>query len=150
MSDVRPCDGCTACCSVFGVEEIGKAPWTGCEHLVDRSGCQVYETRPAMCREFYCLWQGGAGGPFDRPDRLGVIFAPTNGPTEFTGEEEYQAYELMPGMFATGRVVRLAKQIAGTDKLIIGHRHGGEVLTFIGPPEKIKAAQEWVKKNAGA
>lgn len=146
----RACGGCTACCSIFGVEEIGKAPWTGCKHLL-KTGCKIYRRRPRMCKEFYCLWQSGFGKKADRPDRLGVVFAPTNGETEFTGEKEFQAYELFPGAFSKPAVVKLAKWIAGDDKLVVGHRHGGEVLTFLGPQRKIRAAQEWVrKKNEGA
>ena len=150
----RVCGGCTACCTIFGIEELGKKPWTECEHLTKAPftrGCSIYRKRPRSCREFNCLWLGGAGTVKARPDRLGVMFAPTNGVTEFTGEWEFQAYEVFPGAFGKPDVVLLAKLIAGRDKLIIGHRHGGGVLTFIGPPEKIKAAQEWTRKqNEGA
>lgn len=146
---VRKCGGCVVCCSVFGVEEIQKDPWTGCPNL-NSTGCLIYQDRPAKCREFYCLWQGGLGDMGQRPDRLGVVFAHTNGKTEFTRKMEYQAYEVKPGAFGDAKVIALAKSLARSSKLIIGHRYGGKMLTFLGPKGKIKAAQEWVKrKNKG-
>ncbi len=149
MDSIRPCGGCTACCSVFGVHEIGKEPWTVCEHLVKEKGCKIYGKRPQMCQEFFCLWQGGTGRDEDRPDKLGVIFAPTNGPTEFTGEEEFQAYELHPKAFLNAQVVCLARAMTEiNEKLIVGHKYGGKEFTFMGPQAKIKAAQDWVREQS--
>lgn len=137
---VRPCDGCTVCCSVFGVEEINKPVWTKCEHLSDR-GCGIYDTRPTHCRGFYCMWQNGLGTAGERPDKLGVIFAPTNGKTDFTGEMEIQAYEVVPLAFNKPEVVKLAKTFGDRGKLVIGHCYGGKEYRFVGPPDKIAKAQ---------
>lgn len=145
-SQVRPCDGCTECCSVFGVEEIDKDPWVPCDHL-SHEGCGIYATRPKYCRSFYCLWQNGMGGAEDKPDKLGVIFAPTNGKTEFTKQEEIQAYEVEPGAFSNPRVVHLSKRFVDRGKLVIGHTYDGESLRFMGPPDKVSKAQKWAEKN---
>jgi Fe-S-cluster containining protein len=138
----RACDGCTACCSVFGVEEIDKKPWVPCEHLNDR-GCSVYETRPKMCHEFYCLWQSGLGPDSTRPDKLGVVFAITKGVLESTGCIEAQAYEIEPGAFERPAVVMVARELARKRMLIIGHTHGGKTLRFMGPKDKIEKAKNW-------
>jgi len=142
---VRACDGCTACCSVFGVEEIDKAPWVTCEHLNDR-GCSIYETRPKMCHEFYCLWQSGLGPDATRPDKLGVVFAITNGVLESTGCVEAQAYEIEPGAFGRPAVVMVAQELARKRILVIGHTYGGETLRFMGPKDKIEKAKNWRPK----
>lgn len=75
------CGSCNACCTVLGVEEIAKRPGTRCSHLCDR-GCGVYESRPASCREFECVWLQMASGPTPlpkrlRPDRSGVLLVPS-------------------------------------------------------------------------
>ena len=143
---VRPCGGCTACCSVLGVHDIAKQPWTACEHL-EEGGCGIYDARPNPCRKFNCLWQGWVGKESDRPDKIGVIFAPTNGQTEFTGEEEFQAYELAPGKFNTPEALNIARILTtATGKLLVGHVHGGTGYVFMGPDRKIAAAQKWMDK----
>lgn len=146
VSDVRPCDGCTVCCSVFGVEEIGKQPWERCAHLNDR-GCSIYATRPQHCHGFYCLYQSGMGTSSDRPDKLGVVFAVTNGPTDFTGEIEIQAYEAVPLAFNKPEVIKLAKTFGDKGKLVIGHCFGGKEFRFVGPPAKIAKAMRWVEST---
>lgn len=146
-SQVRPCDGCTECCSVFGVEEIDKEPWVPCDHL-SHEGCGIYTTRPKYCRSFYCLWQNGMGGASDRPDRLGVIFAPTNGKTEFTRQQEIQAYEVEPGAFNKPQVVLLSQRFVDRGKLVIGHTYDGESLRFMGPADKVAKGRKWAKDNA--
>jgi hypothetical protein len=37
----RPCDGCTACCNLVGVAELGKPERCNCEHQIEQ-GCSVY------------------------------------------------------------------------------------------------------------
>lgn len=141
---VRACDGCTACCSVFGVEEINKPAWEKCTHLNER-GCSIYATRPGHCHGFYCMWQYGVGSSFERPDKLGVIFAQTNGKTDFTGEVEIQAYEIIPLAFNKLDVIKLAKTFSERGKLVIGHCFGGKEFRFVGPPDKIAKAMRWAE-----
>lgn len=145
-NNVRPCDGCTVCCSVFGVEEISKQPWEACRHLNEK-GCDIYATRPTHCRGFYCLWQTGMGSPSDRPDKLGVVFAPTNGKLDFTGEVEIQAYEVEPLAFNKPEVVKLAKAFEAKGKLVVGHVHGGKYFRFVGPPDKVLRALRWAEEQ---
>jgi Fe-S-cluster containining protein len=145
VNNIRHCDGCTVCCSVFGVEEINKQPWEKCSNLKD-TGCSIYSTRPQHCRGFYCLWQHGTGTSADRPDKLGVVFAPTNGPTDFTGEVEVQAYEVIPMAFNKPEVVKIARDFEAKGKLVIGHVHGTiGVFRFVGPPGKVLKALRWAE-----
>ena len=141
---VRACDGCTACCSVFGVEEISKPAWEKCTHLNER-GCSIYSTRPGHCHGFYCMYQYGVGTLSERPDKLGVIFSQTNGKTDFTGDVEIQAYEIIPLAFNKVDVIKLAKTFGDRGKLVIGHCFGGKEFRFVGPPDKIAKAMRWAE-----
>lgn len=75
----RQCGTCTACCTLVGVESIGKPGWAACKNerdpfIEDDPGCRVYESRPDGCRTYQCLWLLGAlDDEDDRPDRLGVM-----------------------------------------------------------------------------
>lgn len=145
---VRPCNGCTTCCAVLGVRPLNKNPFEPCPHVVP-AGCGVYgtSTRPKICGEFYCLWQNHVGNEEDRPDRLGAIFAQTNGPTEFTGQYEVMVYEAVPGAMSNPRVIELAKQFEARGILVIGHVFGGKQFRFLGPPAKVALALAWVEAS---
>ena len=86
--NVNHCGSCTLCCKVLGVTgEVRGVPlkkeragW--CEHCAIGKGCKVYTDRPTVCAEFECLWLQGRkrGEPVPdelRPDRCGVVFAPS-------------------------------------------------------------------------
>jgi hypothetical protein len=42
------------CCKLLGIEELGKARGEWCVHCTIGTGCNIYETRPEECRNFYC------------------------------------------------------------------------------------------------
>jgi Fe-S-cluster containining protein len=69
------CGGCTACCDVIGVKELGKPYFARC-YNVSASGCGIYADRPAACRKYRCAWHLGllGDGADRRPDRCGVLF----------------------------------------------------------------------------
>ncbi len=137
----RACNGCTECCSVLGVKPLDKPPWVSCEHLCDE-GCGIYKERPGICGEFNCLWQMGLGSMDQRPDKLGVIFAPTDGIFPFTGEMEVQAYEAQPGALTNPEVVKLCKKLVKGGGLVIGLPYGTEgTFRFMGPKDKVLKAQ---------
>jgi hypothetical protein len=70
----RTCGECTACCTALGVDEFTKPQWETCHHVC-KTGCEIYQARPASCRGFQCLWLKGYFGNDDhRPDKLGLIF----------------------------------------------------------------------------
>lgn len=73
MTAQRTCEGCTACCTTFGVEAIGKERGVPCSHAASGQGCDRYETRPDACRGFVCLWLANALPDEARPDRSGII-----------------------------------------------------------------------------
>ena len=71
----RNCGSCTACCTVKAIAAPGliKAPGVTCGHC-DKSGCTVYETRPAVCRDYFCGYIATDWlSDRQRPDRSGVM-----------------------------------------------------------------------------
>ena len=77
----RTCGPCAECCTAMGIAEIGKKAGERCAHLVPRANggehCGIYETRPNSCRTFVCYFLKGWATAAERPDKLGVVIAPT-------------------------------------------------------------------------
>ena len=62
------------CCTVPGIDQtdVQKQSNRPCRHC--GSGCGVYDTRPGVCREFFCAWRYfAAWDDAWRPDRSGVF-----------------------------------------------------------------------------
>ncbi len=78
------CGECTMCCTLRGVPELRKRPFSPCPKC-GVSGCNEYQSRPVTCREYRCVWleledEGDRRMSLDeRPDRCGVIFERTEG-----------------------------------------------------------------------
>jgi len=79
VTEKRTCDGCTVCCYVGGIPELGKPGHTVCPHACAR-GCDIYGTpaKPATCETFSCAWLNGIGREEDRPDLCGVLVSINN------------------------------------------------------------------------
>src|SRR3954462_6208588 len=90
---VRNCGGCTGCCHVVAVKEIGLPPFTGCPHLrtvldAKGPGCGIYAERPYSCRSWRCLWLQSEQWPDElRPDRCGVVVDENLDLTSLKGRE---------------------------------------------------------------
>jgi hypothetical protein len=71
----RECGECTMCCTVplIDTPEIQKVSGAPCRHSINK-GCAIYETRPTVCRGFYCAWRVfDIMGPDWRPDKSQVF-----------------------------------------------------------------------------
>lgn len=53
----RECGDCALCCKVFPIPETGKADFALCPQSRPGAGCAIHPSRPATCREFFCLWR---------------------------------------------------------------------------------------------
>ena len=53
----RQCGECTVCCTAMAIDkpDIQKEAGVTCRHC--KAGCTIYETRPPLCRDFYCGWR---------------------------------------------------------------------------------------------
>jgi hypothetical protein len=69
----RSCGECSLCCRVLRVDAIGKLGGEDCAHRSETRGCGIYAERPAVCRDYRCLWLSGGLRDDDRPDRLGAV-----------------------------------------------------------------------------
>ena len=72
----RSCGGCVECCIAMNVDtpELRKEQGVPCRHLAS-GGCGIYQTRPTICREWFCVWRFLPELPeAARPDRCGVMF----------------------------------------------------------------------------
>lgn len=76
---MRQCGECQACCEVEAVETVKKPMFARCEHQC-ALGCGIYESRPAECRNFQCLWLQGHFGKHHRPDKCGIMLDISNEP----------------------------------------------------------------------
>lgn len=107
------CGTCKACCRTLTVAELEPVKPAGewCRHCDTRAGekgCRIYDTRPAQCVEYLCLWAQRPvtdnGMPDDfRPDICKVMFQP-NPPAPGADEGWFTAIELVPGAAERGRV----------------------------------------------
>ncbi|HEU4651122.1 MAG TPA: hypothetical protein VFS49_06880 [Croceibacterium sp.] len=50
----RACNGCTMCCWLLDIAELGKPAGAACPHCIGGSGCGIYSSRPTVCGEFFC------------------------------------------------------------------------------------------------
>ena len=70
----RTCGDCTVCCTVMAIDkpDIQKPSGAACRHCV--GGCTIYETRPEVCRSWYCGWRTvDIFSEAWRPDKSGVM-----------------------------------------------------------------------------
>jgi hypothetical protein len=77
MSEAAPdkaCGSCGMCCKVLAIQVLNKPGGTWCGSYRKGAGCGVYETRPAPCQGFHCLWLTSEKlGDDWRPDRAGFL-----------------------------------------------------------------------------
>jgi hypothetical protein len=75
----KTCGGCTACCQIIPVKELGTKPFQGCPHVrsvihAGGPGCGIYPDRPRSCSEWRCGWLENEDWEDDlRPDRCGFV-----------------------------------------------------------------------------
>jgi Fe-S-cluster containining protein len=69
----RSCGTCSLCCTVLRVDELSKRAGEDCMHQRGEKGCGIYESRPAICRSYRCLWRQGGLEDDERPNATGGI-----------------------------------------------------------------------------
>ena len=131
----RQCGDCTVCCTVMAIDkpEIQKEAGVTCRHCV--GGCTIYDTRPPLCRDYYCGWrQLPILDESWRPDRSGVYVEvePVEGTTGLS-------------LVLVGNPLKTVRQTWFIDFIAIGVK--GQVplsLGILGPegiPGRVSAAQ---------
>jgi hypothetical protein len=72
----RVCGECTACCITLRIDDpdLKKYADIPCSKLRPDGGCGIYESRPDVCRGWYCAWRFMPQLDDDwRPDRSKII-----------------------------------------------------------------------------
>lgn len=70
------CGECTLCCKLYAIPAINKPEHKWCKDCTPGKGCNIYETRPEVCKEYQCLWLAfmSKDNPELRPDKIGMVF----------------------------------------------------------------------------
>jgi len=56
---MRECGECSLCCRLSVIPALEKPMNRWCKHAKPGHGCTIHETRPQVCRSFFCLWALG-------------------------------------------------------------------------------------------
>ena len=77
MTDLVPgreCGDCTVCCTVPTIDQPGIQKPAGATCRYCAHGCLIHDTRPEVCRRYFCAWRQMVIFSDDwRPDRSGVF-----------------------------------------------------------------------------
>lgn len=156
----RSCGKCSMCCKLLHVIELEKPAGRWCEHCrPGAGGCQIYETRPHICRAFACGWlMSERVGPewFPLLSHMILSLAPFNGVQTVTVTvdprypwmwKQYPYYAQLKQLAARGLHVKSAEDIClvhvrcdGRVWLVVPNddieiTHGSYVLKLVGPGE---------------
>ena len=115
----RTCGDCSLCCKVMKVDEFDKPPGVWCRHCAPgRGGCTIHESRPSVCRNYYCGWLMSASlGPEWQPsvckmlinfetDQLRVsVHVDPGHPTAWRREPYYSQFKQWSRQFEGKKVI---------------------------------------------
>ena len=107
-----------------------------CKYL-DKTGCTIYDTRPANCENYECIWIKGLGTQDDNPKLSGVLIdrrnSNLNPPTIYIASEVWKdAFTSETGIATLDRMSKeLNSKIILTnferDKVLRTHRADGVI-----------------------
>ena len=133
----RDCGACTVCCTwpTINKPEIQKVSGATCRHCT-AAGCGMYETRPPVCREFFCAWR--TVDIFDedwRPDKSGVMpYVETEGISE--------GFDLATGigLMLVGNPLKIVRQRWFQDFVVTGVMNSIPIFISLPGPRGHQAA----------
>ena len=133
----RDCGDCTVCCIAPSIDkpEIQKASNAACRHCLG-GGCDIYETRPPVCRSFYCAWRTvEIFGDEWRPDKSGVLPQ-----IETEGIPAHFNYTTGIGLMLVGNSLRTVRQKYFQDFVATGIRNSIPLFLSLPGPRGYHAA----------
>src|ERR1700744_388298 len=133
----RDCGGCTVCCvfPTINKPEIQKQSGARCRHCHE-TGCAIYDSRPPVCRSYYCAWR--TVDIFDedwRPDRSGVMpYVETEGFSD--------AFDLSTGisLMLVGHPLKIVRQKWFQDFVVTGVMNSVPLFLALPGPRGHQAA----------
>jgi hypothetical protein len=142
----RQCGSCALCCKVYHVPALDKPAGVWCRHCEPGVGCAIHATRPAHCRQFFCLWMTDPNVPAAwKPDRSRIVLSifPGNGflyaqvdPGSPQAWRKAPYYDDLRGM---------AKRLADDNRHVIVFV--GDVATLIMPEEAVPLGKMSAQDN---
>ena len=79
----KSCGACSACCKelMFEIDGALKLAGVMCRHAAPPSGCSIHQTRPQLCRAYFCGWHHLPSlGEEWRPDLAEILITFRRGP----------------------------------------------------------------------
>lgn len=77
------CNGCTLCCLVADVPILNKPSGVQCKHC--NSGCGIHDERPALCRDYWCVYQREDLPDELHPNNCHILFEKLDGSSTYVG-----------------------------------------------------------------
>ena len=133
----RECGACTVCCVAPSIDkpEIQKLSGSACRHCAG-GGCAIYETRPPVCRAFYCAWRSvDIFGPEWRPDISGVLAQ-----IETEGIPEHFEFTTGIGLMLLDHPARIIRQKYFQDFVVTGIMNSIPLFLSLPGPRGYQAA----------
>jgi hypothetical protein len=133
----RVCGECTVCCVAPSIDkpEIQKLSGAACRHCAG-GGCAIYETRPQVCRGFYCAWRTVDIFSEDwRPDKSGVLAQ-----VETEGIPEHFELATGIGLMLVDNPARIVRQKWFQDFVVTGIMNSVPLFLSLPGPRGYQAA----------
>ena len=143
------------CCKVLEIKQLQKPPGKWCSHISHGRGCSIYESRPGVCRTFFCEWMmNPALGPDWKPEKSKFVM--------YTAPDGNMTVAVDPATPAAWREARYytdiktnAARLADSGKMLTVYT--GLKLTVVLPDrnEEIgvlppgKMIRLWIRETAG-
>ena len=123
----KSCGTSTLCCKLFDIEGLDRPKKAGswCPHCAPGKGCGIWEARPSMCADYYCVWRLDATlGPEWKPEVSKFILTHAH-------RDAPLAVIVDPGTPNAHRREPYRTKLAATSRDILNGR-GQPVVAFVG------------------
>jgi len=120
----KQCGACSVCCQELMFDIAGARILAGvmCPHAAPPSGCTIHQTRPEVCRAYFCGWHHLPSlGDDWRPDRSEVLISFRSGPAPDgkSGGIEFELTGARDRIFWLPLVEYIATLIADNDPVYL-------------------------------
>ena len=132
----RECGDCQMCCVVLTIDkpDIQKTSNSACRHSIG-GGCGIYETRPDVCRTYFCGWRRINLFPEDwRPDVSGIF-------AELEGDQPPQFQPLGISIILVGNALKTLRRPDFIDFVATNVRNNVAIYLGVPGPKGKQAAR---------
>lgn len=120
----KSCGACSVCCKELMFDIAGRRILAGvmCPHAAPPQGCTIHQTRPEVCRAYFCGWHHLPSLSEDwRPDQSEVLISFREGPAPDgkSGGIEFELIGARDRIFWLPLVEYIATLIADNDPVFL-------------------------------